>query len=561
MKKYCLLPVILLVACGGGSEEPVTSTQSPDPVNYVDRPSVDAAVPEEIRTLPDPICALDNLGTTGLLVPVPDTGMPGALQAGANVDQILATQLPDTVYLRDGRHSFSDQYYFVLHDGRIYIKANRETTGVDEPWRAVLLPSCLDGQVTAISADGTVLLALDSQRWIYTLDSNANGPESMGWTRRWGPYFWTDGGEALPPDVGHWATSQLNSDEIYFDSAGREQVPAGILTLYALRGDGLRITYMDPWLPSDESREVCGPERGTVAMAGLSGSGSVVMVISREGRVYTRLYEFDISGANSMFLDYSWQEQNDVAEPLIQLPPPGWIEHAPIPGVVTDRVSLHKQRPYTSDRILRVEGQNDLGQNGYWEKPLQADNWQFVMTGLPLIGRPLPLEGASHYKAEDSVYVGEIDGWPARIDNFNAYCAPSRFMLHIGEGPATELILHSTDGMRQERRARGLDGQRRMYRSAVEVPRALWEDRESQPRDVRNFLDSHFPHSRFLVGPLWATANQLRIGPGCWSMQAEVPVQENLPGLTTLPSGLDAGILVGEIRAAEEEGRAPAFCP
>ena len=104
----------------------------------------------------------------------------------------------------------------------------------------------------------------------------------------------------------------------YIDSAGRTQDVYGILTLYALRGDGLRITYMDPWLPSDESREVCGPERGTVPMAGLSGSGSTVMVISRGAEVYTRLYEFDVSGGNSMFFDYSWQDQDGVASPKAQ---------------------------------------------------------------------------------------------------------------------------------------------------------------------------------------------------------------------------------------------------
>ena len=36
------------------------------------------------------------------------------------------------------------------------------------------------------------------------------------------------------------------------------------------------------------------------------------MAISRSGEIYTRLYEFDVSGGNSLFFDYSWQDQDDV---------------------------------------------------------------------------------------------------------------------------------------------------------------------------------------------------------------------------------------------------------
>lgn len=547
---------LLLAACTA-SQEPGDSAPA---VPVAVRPAADPAVPDQVRTTPNPLCIADYLGTTGQLQSLPDLGLglPGPTEGGAPADPVIAATLPRDVHLRDRLQSHNATHYYAVREGRIWLKANRALTGVDEPWRAMRLPQCLDGQVTELSVDGTVVLALDGERWIYTLDTAYYGPLTTGWTRRWGAFFWTDPGEQLPTDVAHWATSHYaGPDAKYVDSAGREQAVFGILTLYALRGDGLRITYMDPWLPSDESREVCGPERGTVAMAGLSGSGSTVMVIGRDGEVYTRLYEFDVSGANSMFFDYSWQDQEGVATPLFQLPAPEWIHHARIPGRVTDRISLRQLPPDTRHRVMRVEGQDASGRSGYWEKDLPDRNWTFHATGEVLQGTLLPLPGPYRYLPEDFAYAGTVDGWPAEVPNFNPYCSPAVLRLQIGGGAPTELILHGTDGLRQERRARGLDAQPHVYRSAVEVPRALWQARERQPAEVRAFLERHFGEQRFLTGPLSATPATLQLTQPCWTLRrADAPADALLP--MAMP---DPGIYVAELRSAEEEGRTPALCP
>ncbi len=554
---FCLANMLVAACLSACGDSRPAGDVAPGPGVLEPRPPADAAVPTGLRTIPSPLCAVDYLGTTGQLQALPDLGLglETAITGGAPATPEVAATLPDIVHLRDTQESYNDTHYYAVRDGNLYVKANRELTGVDEPWRHLLQPSCLQDRVTAVSVDGTVILALDQDRWLYTLDTVPYGPLNLGWTRRWGAFFWTDLGEQIPEDVSAWATSHLSGeDKIYIDSAGREQDVYGILTVYALRGDGLRITYMDPWLPSDESREVCGPERGTVALAGLSGSGSTVMVISRSGEIYTRLYEFDISGGNSLFFDYSWQDQDGVADPLVQLPAPDWIHHPRVPGKVTQRLSLRQIAPDTTHRIMRIEGLDDSGHSGYWEKDLSESRWRFTRTDEALRGTLLPWTGALRYEPEDSRYSGSIDGIDAEVLDFNPYCSPATLRLHIGEGAPLDLVLHSTDGLRQERRARGLTAQPHVYRSAIEVPKSLWDARDRQPEAVRTFLSRHFGEQRFLTGPLAATPASLQITMPCWTLRREAGSFE-LP----LPN-YDPGIYVNELLAALEEGRMPGLC-
>jgi len=552
--------LLLITACGSSLTPPDT-TGPGGSLAERDAPTFEARFPG-LRTPLDPSCVEEYLGTTGLLTPsLLDPEQNSAVDGGPAATPEVAAALPSTIHLRGRQQTFDGAHYFAVLDGRIYIKANRETTAIDEPWRELPLPRCLDGQVSEISADGTVLLALNARHDIYTLDYANGAVGAGGWTRRWGPYFWTDLGGWIPDDVRDWATSHLTaSDDQYFvDGGGYQQTPAGILTAYLLRGDGLRITYLDPWLPMDESREVCGPERGTAVMAGLSGSGSTVMVVTAAGEIYTRLYEFDVSGANAVFLDYSWQDQADATQPLVQLPAPEWTHHPRVPGQITDRVSLRKLPPGTEHRQMRVEGTDSAGNSGYWQKDqiqTRSSDWKFVLTGEALQGRPLPLALPHFGAAEDFRYTGSIDGYAAELDGFNPYCSPAKLRIAIGDS-SLELEVHSTDGLRQERRARGLDAYPRYYRSAVKVPLALWQARAQQPAAVQDFLARHFGERRALEGPLYATLGEVRIHQACWTLSREA---DSLLALETQPPLPDMGIVVAEVLAQQEEGREPKIC-
>lgn len=497
-----------------------------------------------IRTVPDLACADDYLATARLPVnPLPFAIVPEDTtgQGGGPAEPEVARALPALIHQRGPTATFTHEFDFAVHEGRIYSRPRPQTSGLDEAWHEVLLPRCLHGQVSEISADGFVLLAANAQRDVYTLDFS-----DSGWTRRWGPLFWLDMGVTIPPDVKQWAASELNSgfDEYFVDIAGRKNDFWGILMLYMLRGDGRRITHFDPWLPVDESREICPPEEGAAMMEGLSASGSTMMVVTSRGRIYTRLYDFDISGANTVLHDYSWFNQDGVEDYRIQLPAPDWIRHPDVPGSVTNRVSIRKISPGTEHRIMRIEGTDASGNTGFWEKDISAlsdEAWTFVLTGEPLQGQALPTNGPHEQEVERFDYQGMIAGHPARVKGFRPYCSPSTLEIEFGE-ETLPLTLHSVDGMRQERRAPGLDAFPHYYRSALEVPQHIWDKRDSLSGDIQQFLGNYF-EQRQLPGPMSATLNLMQFHAPCWNL---FRIHDNLSDYITQPPVPDAGNIAAE---------------
>lgn len=520
-------------------------------------PSATAAPP------PDPECLPLAGGTTGVLlvggqVPSSDQLVGERGGFGPEAGPELARTLPDQVVFKDNEHTFSNEYAFALRDGRIYVRA--ADVGVGRPgesWHLLELPSCLDGHVQAISADHRFLLALGEGRQLYAHDMPGGDLSADRWTWRWGPYFWTGSGMTMFDDVDRWATSEFTSGETFTDSSGREQTPIGVGTVYLLRGDGRRITYLDPWLPQDESREVCTPRRGTLPLAGLDGSGSTVFVAGQRGELYTRLYDFDVSGANTVFGDYSWERGRPADDTRWQLPGPRWERHAPPPGTVTDRVSIAKTGGHADDRLLRVEGTDRRDRVGYWQKPITADSWRFVATGGQLLGRPLPLAGARRpFTPDDRRYAGTLAGRPATVRDFNPECSPSRLRVQVTDRHVLDLRLHSTDGMRQERRERGLTDVPREYNGALEVPRSTWRHRTELPRAVRKWIEEHLD-GRFTTAPLAVTATRLRFLAQCWELTLDgAPARPDQPGLPP-----DAGVVVGRLTEQVKDGRSPSVCP
>ena len=83
------------------------------------------------------------------------------------------------MYLKSPTQSRNRRWYFALKDGRLYVKPNIERTGVDGSWRPVATPACLDGDIREISADDDELVALDSERSIYTMDQALATPRAV----------------------------------------------------------------------------------------------------------------------------------------------------------------------------------------------------------------------------------------------------------------------------------------------------------------------------------------------------------------------------------------------
>ncbi|KAA1415466.1 hypothetical protein F0U44_20990 [Nocardioides humilatus] len=447
----------------------------------------------------------------------PDEGNP--LDAGDATD--APRSLPRQVHLRSTRESFNRRYQFAVARGTVWYRSNTEVTGIAEPWAALPIPDCFDGRIAGVAVDDDEVLAIDEDRWVYTMDGALGTPSDFNWTLRWGPPLWTGPGRKLPASATDWDWSvvSIREDGGYLDTAGNEQaIGLGKVShMWMLSHGGRRMTYLDPWLPSDESYEMCAPERGRFRAVDLASSGSLVAVISEHGDVFTRFYDFDMAGADPLFYKYAYDDQAGVKNPKVQLPSFPWVEQPKVPGAVTGRISVHKVGPGLVHRILRIEGRH-AGRTGYWQKDVAAAGWHFVATGDPLAGRPLDNPAADTSRrdlaaSEDRRYSGSAGGAAVVVRDFNTYCSPAHVWVTLPTGERFTLTLHTTDTIRQARRARGLDDHRRRIEGALEIPDAL---RSGDP-EVKAYVDA-LGDERFVSADIDATLDALRFVDQGWRL-------------------------------------------
>lgn len=448
-----------------------------------------------------------------------DTGNP--LKAG---DATSAPKnLPRQVLFRSRTRTFNRRYQFAVARSTIWYKSNTAVTGIREPWAKLAVPDCFEGKVAEISVDDDEMIAIDSDRWVYGLDGALRDPKHFNWTLRWGRPFWTGPGVKLPRAVQSWSWSVLSKleDNTWSDNAGNAHVvgEGKVSHIWLLSHGGRRLTYMDPWLPPDQSYEMCSPHRGRFRSTAMSTSGSTIFLMGRYGDLYTRLYDFDIAGADPLFFDYSYDNQRGAAKPVIQLPSPGWVKQPKIPGRITDRISIHKTGSGSAHRQLRVEGVRN-GRVGYWHKDSTALRWAFTATGGRLIGRGVrnPARDTSARglaAVEDRRYTGTTaDGDRITVPSFNAYCTPTPVQVRLRTGEAFTLRLHTVDNIRQFIQARGLSATNRMFNGVLEVPPAL---RRSTDPQIRAFV-TELGSTRFINANLDATLSTVKFRHQPWTL-------------------------------------------
>jgi len=455
----------------------------------------------------------DEPGRTG-----PDLGNP--LKAG---DRSRAPRwLPDQVVFRTTTQTYNRRYQFAVARGTIWYKSNTAVTGIREPWARMKVSPCVDGKVTEISADDDEMIVVDRDRWIYDVDGILRTPKHFSWSLRWGPPFWTGPGMQMPRGFRTWAWSVVSplEDVTWTDPAGNKpRVGAGKVShIWLLSNDGRRLVFRDPWLPVDNSYATCLPHRDRFKVANMNASGSTLFVIGRHGDMFTRLFDFDISGDDSLFFKYSYSDQRGRANPRIQLPAEPWARQPKIPGTITDRISIAKRGTGTVHRTLRVEGRRG-GKVGYWQKDLRAKRWRFVATGGRLHGRVLdnPQRNTSAVglgASTDRRYVGWVPGARITIPDYNTYCSPARVRIRLSTGERFTLRLHTVDNIRQGPRRYGLDGNPRATVGMLEVPPAV---RAGGNAHVRAFLAGLGP-GRWAPANLDATAGRLSFRFQDWTL-------------------------------------------
>jgi hypothetical protein len=452
--------------------------------------------------------------------------------------------LPDVVYLKTTAQSYNRLYYFAVLNGGLWVKPNVEVTGIDGAWSEVTVPSAFAGRLAEVSADdhGVVLFDRD-RRLVWTMSGALGVPFAPSWTSAWGAPLATGPGFERPDGILKWeyAVLTVQEDGFWVDRAGNQQrVGLGsVAHVWLLQGDGQRITFVDPILPSDLSYEMCGPLRGRFRSENISASGSTTFVINRYGDMFSRLYDFDMSGADTLFFRYSYEDQRGQLAPAIQLPAPDWVKQPKIAGEITDRITVFKTGSGSDARMLRVEGRDSSGAAGFYEKSIASANgadWVFRRTDLPIRGNVLdnaPEDSSERDLglAEDGSYsrnldaIGHLDGspdiasdadWAGELLDFNLYCSPATLRVHVGSSASVDLVLHTVDSIRQTPRARGLDSSPYALQGTIEVPQMLLDGLGRQPPKVRSFVSRYLGSRRFTTASVSATSSGVTFGGLGW---------------------------------------------
>jgi hypothetical protein len=189
------------------------------------------------------------------------------------------------------------------------------------------------------------------------------------------------------------AMSHKGHDTMYYTDMRGKKHPdpyVGVTTIYTLNEDGTRIFFADPWLQNKFENEITTPEEGQFKAETLSASASTIFLIQRArnengreiNKMYTRFGDFDSIGSNPA-LKATYNPMNKI--PLIRfLPAEDWIHQPSIllegKTRLTKNISILQIGWGQNSRELRVQGQNQQGQNGYFFKNIYDKQWNFQIT-------------------------------------------------------------------------------------------------------------------------------------------------------------------------------------
>jgi hypothetical protein len=133
------------------------------------------------------------------------------------------------------------------------------------------------------------------------------------WNDRWG---WRGAnGPGLKDDVQGRAWSVSDAFPLhlkyYEDGNGQKQgIGFGVAHLYYLSADGTKIYFNDWWLPADWRKQFAGPLHATFKAINMSVSGSTIFIIGENGQMFTRMYDFDISGESNAPVERATHQAN-----------------------------------------------------------------------------------------------------------------------------------------------------------------------------------------------------------------------------------------------------------
>ncbi len=476
-----------------------------------------------------------------------ETGLKSCIQA--MVTQGL-DEFPEHVYFRDGSQDFGFENYYVLRDGKIWVKPNKQTSGVDGEWKLFdgtgvpfgdkAKSFGKDDRVVSFSSEGLFIMAVSSTGRMYcwqpTIDKHTVWQDVLGAPTA---------SDLIMPKNSGWSFSlsvvyapykrltPMHDIDSYYEDIDGNKVEFGLTaTSYVVDPDGQRIRYWDTGLPPSWGKAFASPERGKFVIKGMSASGSTIFVADESGKMYTRMMDYEMNGSPpGLRYTYEHTHRTDKVQTLFEairsLPVPDWREHPAIvlegDAAITGKITIRMTGEGNAGRELRVQGRDSTGKYGYYFKPIFADVWSFQETGEVFSdaasvkvkaaertqGRPMDKD----YSGKMSVFMSK--DVKADLLGFYYYNTPSTLRITTKSGKTFDLILHTVDLWSQTAQQKYTPeligspiGEPKLLSGTIEIPQDVLESKEPE---VKELLEHYFLGINKLVNFLTVAATDEKV--------------------------------------------------
>lgn len=456
------------------------------------------------------------------------------------IPALSAEELPDDIWLRDLRHGFSYEYLYALKDGRIWIKPNTKNTGVTGRWQLFNktgLPSGKNAEsfkdghrITQLSTEGTMLAAVSDRGRFYFWQPTYF--EETVWHEETGAPFED---VLYLPDNKTWCFSfsvmrapwkretRMHENDIvtWWEDADGNRTEFGFTaTMFCVTPDGQRIRYTDTGLPTSWNRAITSPERGRFIIENISASASAIFVINKTGKMYTRMYDYELDGGGPALrwvFERGKRTEGDEIAPIMTsirtYPMPGWREQEPVNDLlskerggraaITAKITIVLTGKGNASRELRVQGRDSSGRYGYFRKMIFDKTWKFVETGEKFSDAEIIkdyLGKAPEGKPLDKNYSGKVfkSGEPdlrVELIDFYYHNSPATLRIHVN-GKHFDMTFHTADLWSptvQKKFHPELvghpSGEPRLLQGAIVIPEDILN---SSDPDIKNTVDKYF---------------------------------------------------------------------
>jgi len=243
--------------------------------------------------------------------------------------------------------------------------------------------------------------------------------------------------------------------------------------------------------------------------------------------MFTQTYDFDISGADDVFFNYTYDPKKGFGTRrnpgLLSgfitrrvIPIQGWTRQPKIRGKITNRITIFKKGFGTINRVLRVEGILK-GKTGFFQRETKNNKpWVFISTGKKIKGswiKNFPQDTSLKTLGIDSSFKFEAVDKNIKITvpNFHRYCTPSKLVMVFPSKFKLNLLLHHHDNIRFRKRESGLSKKKIKLGGAIEISEELLKGSNQLPSDVKRFIKKKLKNKRFTNLSMKASLDELKL--------------------------------------------------